>query len=267
MSYQQKASRVNPCLIVFLLDDSGSMADTLTGTNDTRFKWVELYFGHILFELLKRSTEMAGDAQRIKPRYYVYVVMYGSSLRIWGSGLMDIETAVKLFSDTGQGLGLGGYLGGTDAEMGFSAIEPILQQAITDPKFAQSFPPMVFHLTDGESSTDAGPIAERIRQLSTGDGQALVLNAYIGTQTELNYQGPEDFPGYKSPVDVGSSHDNLRLFEMSSVIPDTIQQNLIAEGVFPSLQPSARLFFDVRTKDMLKNVIQVVGSLGSRAAR
>ena len=43
--------------------------------------------------------------------------------------------------------------------------------------------------------------------------------------------------------------------------------NLIDDGVFPQLRAGARLFFDVRTKEMLKHVIQVVGSLGSRAAR
>ena len=266
MSYQQLASRAKPAVIIFALDESGSMGTNLTGTQDPRFKWVERYFGNILFELLTRSTEMAGDSQRVKPRYYVYVLQYGSTTRVWGSGLMDIEAAVKLFSANGQSLGLGGNLGGTDAERAFSEIEPEIQKIVANPRFVNSFPPMLFHLTDGASQTDAGPIADRIKRLTTNDGNVLVLNAYIGTQTNLNYQGPDDFPGYLSSQDVGSDPDNLRLFEMSSVVPDTIQQNLVNNRVFPQIRPGARLFFDVRTQDMLKNVIQIVGSIASRVA-
>jgi hypothetical protein len=51
---------------------------------------------------------------------------------------------------------------------------------------------------------------------------------------------------------------------MSSVVPETIRQNLISDGIFPALRQDARLFFDVRTKEMLKHVLQVVSSGGSR---
>lgn len=266
MSYQQLASRAKPVVIFFVLDDSGSMADNLAGTQDPRFEWVERYFGNILHELLTRSTELAGDTHRIKPRYYVYVLQYGSTTRVWGNGLMDIEEAVKLFSANGQSLGLGGHLVGTDAEEAFAEIEPEVQRIVADPRFVDSFPPMLFHLTDGESHSDASPIADRIKRLTTNDGNVLVLNAYIGTQTLLNYQRPDDFPGYLSAQDVGPDPDNRRLFDMSSVMPDTIQQNLVNNQVFPQIRPGARLFFDVRTQDMLKNVIQIVGSIASRVA-
>ena len=54
---------------------------------------------------------------------------------------------------------------------------------------------------------------------------------------------------------------------MSSEAPESIRQNLIEDGVFPNLRQGSRLFFDVRTREMLKHVIQVVGSIGSRADR
>jgi hypothetical protein len=54
---------------------------------------------------------------------------------------------------------------------------------------------------------------------------------------------------------------------MSSTAPQTIEDNLRGEGIFPQLRPGAKLFFDVRTKEMLKHVIQVIGSMGSRMAR
>ena len=139
-----------------------------------------------------------------------------------------------------------------------------LQAAIRKEQFADSFPPIVFHLTDGESHTDAEPYATQIQQLASKDGNALMVNAYIGTSTNLNYRDANDFPGYLEESEVGGNLDNLRLFRMSSVMPDTVRQNLVGDGIFPSIREGARLFFDVRTKEMLKHVIQVVGSGGSR---
>jgi hypothetical protein len=103
--------------------------------------------------------------------------------------------------------------------------------------------------------------------LSATDGNVLMLNAYIGTQTSLSYTGPEDFPGYIAEEEAGPSEDNLRLFRMSSPMPESIRRNLVDDGIFPAVREGARLFFDVRTREMLKHAIQAVGSMGSRADR
>ena len=131
----------------------------------------------------------------------------------------------------------------------------------------ESFPPLVFHLTDGMSATDATPIVEQIKALATADGNMLVCNAYIGTQTSLKYGSPEDFPGYVNEAEAGPSQDNLRMFRMSSEVPESMRRILVETGIFPMLRPGSRLFFDVRSRDLLKHTIQVVGSIDSRAAR
>ena len=267
MAYEILISRQYPGLIVVIIDDSGSMSDNLPGTSDRKYKWVERYMGIILNELLARSTDVKGGNAVIKPRYYVHVIAYGSGTRVWGSPHMDIEAAVTHFTNSGNSLGLGGKLGGTDARKAFEEAYNFLSQEITRERYQNSFPPMVFHLTDGMSATDASPIAEQIKQLSTKDGNVLMVNAYIGTQTSLNYQGPDDFPGYLDVAEAGPGQDNIRLFEMSSIAPQSIENNLKNEGIFPQLRPGAKLFFDVRTKEMLKHVIQVIGSMGSRMAR
>lgn len=267
MAYEKKISRAEPGLIVLILDDSVSMAECMPGTSDANYAWVERYGGIIFKELLSRSTEVRGEGTVIKTRYYIYTVVYGSSRQIWGDGCMDIEAVVKKYTESGNSLGLGGNLGGTDAAAAFEVALEMLRQAVEEPRFRNSFPPMVFHLTDGESQTDAQTAADEIRRLQTGDGNVLLVNAYIGTRTNLNYNGPENFPGYLNTGEAGPSEDNIRLFNMSSEIPDSIRQNLIGDGIFPNLRTGARLFFDVRTKEMLKHVIQVVGSIGSRANR
>ncbi len=265
MPYDKKISRSDPGFIVLVFDDSKSEADNLPGTSDPKYKWVERYGGIILKECLVRSTELKNDRAEIKPRYFFSIIRYGSQPQIWGSGEMDIKAVVEKYANDGNSFGLGGYLLGTDAKAAFKNAYEYLSRALLQERFKRSFPPMVLHLTDGESQTDASYEADQIKQLSTEDGNVLVVNAYIGTQTSLNYKGPEDFPGYTDVSEAGPSEDNVRLFNMSSETPQCIRQNLIDDGIFPNLREGSRLFFDVRTKEMLKHVIQVVGSIGSRA--
>jgi uncharacterized protein YegL len=267
MAYEKKISRTEPGLIIMVVDDSGSMADYLPGTTDPKYIWVERNVGIILKECLGRSTELKGNTAEIKPRYYIYIIIYGSEPKVWGSGEMDIQTAVEQYANANNSLGLGGLCGGTNAQAAFQEAINFISKAITQDRFKRSFPPMLFHLTDGMSATDATPLAQQIQQLATEDGNVLVVNAYIGTQTNLNYKGPEDFTGYVDICDIGSNEDNIRLFNMSSETPDCIRQNLIDDEIFPNLREVSHLFFDVRTKEMLKHTIQVVGSLGSRANR
>ena len=267
MAYEQGASRAKPVLTVLVLDDSASMSWRLAGTSDPKYAWVERYFGIILHTLLTRSTEAKGEQPVVKPRYYVYVIKYGSTVELWGSPEMDIQTAAEFFSNAGNSLGLGGHLSGTDTQGAFKEAYRCLQQALASDRFRDSFPPMVFHLTDGESQTNAQSEAQQIMDLSTNDGNVLVVNAYIGTQTSLNYKDPSDFPGYLEVSEAGPSEDNIRLFEMSSPAPACIEANLKADGIFPGFRAGSRLFFDVRTKEMLKNVIQVVSSIPASVAR
>ena len=267
MAYEQKISREKPGLIGLILDDSGSMVANLPGTSDPKYQWVERYVSIIYDELLSRSSEVKGTGVVIKARYYLYVIKYGSNTELWGDGEMNIEAAVELFSNSGNSLGLGGNLEGTDAEKAFQEMYDYLEQALAGEKFKNSFPPMIFHLTDGESWTDASNYAEQIKQLSTNDGNVLLANAYIGTQTSLSYSGPEDFPGYVDVSEAGSGEDNIRLFNMSSEAPECILENLKADSIFPNLRSGSRLFFDIRTKETLKHSLQVVGSMDSRMAR
>ena len=271
MPDERKVERAHPALITMLLDDSGSMSTNMTGTSDARYQWVERYSGIILKELLARCVEVSGEKPTVKPRYYLDVIKYGSSVETWQNGSagneeLDIGEAAKKFSDNGS-LGLGAKLGGTDAAAAFQLAQTRIEKALQKDRFKDSFPPIVFHLTDGESHTDAEPVAQQISNLSSSDGNVLIVNGYIGTSTQLNYKDENDFPGYLTEQEVGPNPDNLRLFRMSSVMPNTMRENLVNDGIFPAIRENVRLFFDVRTKEMLKHVIQVVGSGGSRLAR
>jgi len=273
--YQRKVEEARPALITLLLDDSGSMQDPMPGDaeNVAKHQWVERYLRVIMRELLARCSVDKGDDRLVsKARYHIDIITYGNQATPWHSEPLDVPSMVAnltkrnpdFFRKNG-GL-LGGREGGTDTKaafrLAFERIEATLQTSV----FNESFPPMLFHLTDGASNTDAEPIADSIRHLETLDGATLIVNAFIGTSTSLVYSGPTDFPGYLSTTDVGDNEDNLRLYRMSSVLPPSLEDNL-SEGIFPAIRPRSRLFFDVRTTDMFTKVMQVVGSGGSRSRR
>ena len=95
-----------------------------------------------------------------------------------------------------------------------------------------SFPPIVVHITDGESQDgDPIPYADAVRKLATRDGNVLLFNCHLS----MTAADPFMFPN----SDQGLPDDLARvLFHMSSVLPEPFYRHGVMEG-FP-LQPNAR---------------------------
>ena len=95
------------------------------------------------------------------------------------------------------------------------------------PENKNSFPPMVFHITDG-NATDGKPIdlisiAQNIKQTGTTDGHTLLVNVHIGSGDEFCERGIL-FP---NKVDRRSASEQMAtLFEMSSIAPDALLHQL-----------------------------------------
>jgi len=96
----------------------------------------------------------------------------------------------------------------------------------------RSFPPIVVHITDGESQ-DGDPIhyAEAVRKLATEDGSTLLLNCHLSMTAADPFMFPASGEGLP---------DELArvLFEMSSELPDPFVRHATMEGF--QLQPGAR---------------------------
>ena len=95
-----------------------------------------------------------------------------------------------------------------------------------------SFPPIVIHITDGESQDgDPVPYADAIRSLATSDGNVLLFNCHLSMTTVA----PFTFP----PAEDGLPDELAKvLFRMSSPLPDLFYQSAVAEGI--QLHPGAR---------------------------
>ncbi len=73
-----------------------------------------------------------------------------------------------------------------------------------DPAHAESFPPMVFNITDGEATDcdDAGTgcaVADQIKSLRTADGNVLLVNIHIaaGTPNGVFFPRPHEASVYE----------------------------------------------------------------------
>ena len=95
-----------------------------------------------------------------------------------------------------------------------------------------SFPPIVVHITDGESQDgDPVPYADSVRSLATSDGPVLLLNCHLSMTTADPFLFPaaeEGLPDELAKV----------LFRMSSVLPEPFLRHATQEGL--RLQPGAR---------------------------
>jgi hypothetical protein len=241
--YVELVNVFRPAVIQMILDDSGSMTSPMAATSDRRYAWLETCAAQMLSEFLARSVVLTNGEVAVRPRYFLDVIKYGSTVDPWSVSELDIGEAAKKFDAAGGKFGLGGNLGGTDHERAFRLAHERMCTMIVKDRFRDSFPPIVVHFTDGESVTDAEAVVRKLANLSTSDGNVLVMNVHITSRTSLAYDGWRDFPGYVTSTDVGASEENLKLFRMSSVVPETFRQRLIRSGVLPSIRKGARLFF------------------------
>ncbi|MEN6495758.1 MAG: vWA domain-containing protein [Thermoguttaceae bacterium] len=99
-------------------------------------------------------------------------------------------------------------------------------------KHPRSFPPIVVHISDGESQDgDPMPYAEAVKRLATEDGNVLLFNCHLSMTAADPFLFAASREGL--PDDLAKV-----LFDMSSVLPDPFVRLATAEGV--RLQPGSR---------------------------
>lgn len=95
-----------------------------------------------------------------------------------------------------------------------------------------SFPPIVVHITDGESQDgDPRPYAQALTNLATNDGNVLLFNCHLSMTAAEGFMFPASSAGLPDPL-------AEVLFDMSSVLPESFYQHAVMEGL--PLQPGAR---------------------------
>jgi hypothetical protein len=243
--YTAEISRQNPTAFLFLVDQSGSMADSWGGgPGRSKAQEVADVMNNLLYTLVMRSTKGEGDP---RDYFHVGVIGYGSQVgpclrgELAESPLVPIskvannpaflEERKKKVPD-----GAGGLVettvrfpiwvepkadNGTPMCAAFRTAHDIIRQWTGEHPL--SYPPTVINITDGESGDgDPSPVASEIQQLGNEDGNALVFNIHISSTpgSQMFSSSEESLP---------DQHARM-LFRMSSPLPERMQQEASREG-------------------------------------
>ncbi len=279
--YQREISRDHKACIMFLLDQSFSMEEPLGASEKRKCDELTKAVNGWLFNMAIRASGDTG----IRDWMDVGVIGYRTdqaanpiiepamvgplagrplvSITDVGNSPARIETTIQQIQDeeTGEMLEMPSDSpiwvesvaeGSTPMCHVFHYAHGVLQQWIG--QHPDSFPPIVIHITDGESQDgDPRPYAEAVKNLATTDGNVLLLNCHLSMMAAE----PFEFPSTEQGLPDELAHV---LFQMSSVLPDIFYQSAVAEGL--PLQPGARgMAFNADLVVLLKFL-----DMGTRAA-
>jgi len=253
--YKQPITRHAPTAVVFLLDQSGSMDDTWSqGLKKSTV--VASFVNDTLYELVLTCTRPDG----VRPYIDVAIIGYGGSSgttvrsELPSTSLDDpflsVEALVPLAqlsepsqADSGQPIWIEPKANGA-TPMDFALIraeEAVKKWVASHP---DSFPPIVFNITDGES-TDGDPSdsAFQLTKHATSDGNVLLFTAHISSQNEDSIFYPEYLDDDVDPV-------ARTMFNMTSHVPQSMRS--MAAGMGISMGPASRGFlFNAGANDVI----------------
>jgi hypothetical protein len=246
MAYTAEISRTNPSCFVFLIDQSGSMAEPFAGQPDTRkAQEVAAAVNRLLQTLVLRCAK----GHEVLDRFHVGVIGYGSGHvgpalggALAGQALVPIsrlaanplriEQRTKRIPD-----GAGGLLEQTvkfpvwfePAARGKTPMCAALDLAwnsLTEflNVYPGCYPPMVINITDGQA-TDGDPRthAQCICDLASRDGSVLLFNVHLSARAAT----PIELPDNEAVL----PDDFARLlFRMSSALPPAMRDTAQREG-------------------------------------
>ena len=245
MPYAAELSRTNPTSLLFLIDQSSSMAEPF-GAQPEKPKADGVADG--INRLLQNLVLKCAKGDGIRDYFHVGVIGYGGRV-VWALGgklsgqkLVPISVLANNPLKVDQRArkvddGAGGLV---EQKFKFPVwFEPIaggrtpMCQALTEATtaleeftalFPDAFPPLVMNISDGKP-TDGNPElpAAKLRNLSTTDGNVLIFNAHLSSKEAR----PIEFPSHESEL---PDPEALILFKMSSILPPKLRDAALSEG-------------------------------------
>ncbi len=188
-------SSTQPCLIIYLLDQSGSMAENF-GYDMTKASKLAESINEIIFETGLKCVDSNGN---LKNRFELSVVGYGSDRETvepaWEGNLRDswVVPISEVFENSiGEENGVPIWLtpkAGMDTPMtsAFENAYKICDAWINWGNHTECHPPIIINISDGEA-TDAGnndsrliSIVNKLKSLNTQYGNISIFNIHISS--------------------------------------------------------------------------------------
>lgn len=259
--YTQSITRSHRTVFVLLIDGSGSMAEEILfhGRRMSKAEAVARITNGLLFELIERARRNDG----VRDYYDIAVLAYSGNDEVYSllpegrmlipvteladrkvemrrevvecrmpdgsTALREIPAPAWVFPEAA---------GQTPMHQALDQAAELLAEWCRNPAHAESFPPTVFNITDGEA-TDCNEeglraVAERLRSLRTCDGNVLLVNIHIapGDASQAVFFPSEEEAGYPN------RYARL-LYECSSPMPEVFNE-AIREAKGPGSLPPFR---------------------------
>lgn len=129
-------------------------------------------------------------------------------------------------------------------------IRDLAAEWVLRPENAESFPPVVFNITDGEATDCDGEelrtVAEQIRSLATADGNVLLVNIHIATAADMR---PLLFPE-PSEEHYANRYASL-LYDCSSTMPEPFHAAIRELKGAGALPPFRGLCFNASAAELV----------------
>ncbi len=212
--HQVMATSRTPALIIYLLDVSGSMSQSLGAGR--RIDVVMDALAAALRQMVYRSTK--GDW--ISPRYHIAMFAYSDQVYDVLGGVKSVDQVAHL------GVPDLSPMTSTETANAFAQAEWLLQSAL--PSLAESPAPLVCHMTDGEyTGADPEPIVRRIMNMRVPDGPVLVENIFLSDSVlDQPIYDPYQWPGITPETPLSNTYAR-KLQAMSSPIPDSYRTMML----------------------------------------
>lgn len=248
----------NPCLLVYMVDQSRSMEDSFGNASHSKSVEVANAINDILYEVGLRCFETDGT---IKNRFEVAIIGYGKASNSvqsawegplqnkWVVSIKDIFD-FPLGEENDKPTWIRPYaVNNTPMTKAFENAYRLCQDWISWGNHKDCHPPIIINITDGEA-TDAGnsyqPLkeqVERLKTLTTNFGNAFVLNIHISSSAGDR----KLFPNY---LDSSDKFGSL-LFNLSSPLNENMLRLARQEG-YNVQNGSKGYVFNGNASDLMK---------------
>jgi len=252
--YTVEISRRNPTYLLFLVDQSASMAENF-GTGGHRISKAQ-GVADAVNQLLENLTLKAAKEDGIRDYFYISVIGYGATVGpafsgdLTGQAMVSLSTvtyAARLIDRTRRvGNGRDAYdevvkvpvwfdpvsQGSTPMMTAFTVAGELLEKWLA--QHPDCFPPIVINITDGEATDgDPVPAATHVKSMASSNGNVLVFNLHLSSRRDK----PVYFPDQERNL---ADRFAKGLFAMSSEMPPPIMKTAAALGY--NVAPGSRGF-------------------------